>query len=50
MVIAPPDVFSCLLIFFPLYILFEISVSISARALKARKIREAKEALEQNND
>jgi sec-independent protein translocase protein TatC len=50
MVIAPPDVFSCLLIFFPLYILFEISVSISARALKARKIREAKEALEQKNE
>lgn len=46
MVIAPPDVFSCLLIFAPLYILFELSVSISARAIKARKLREA---LEENN-
>lgn len=41
MVIAPPDVFSCLLIFVPLYILFEISVKISGRAIKARKLREA---------
>lgn len=47
MVIAPPDVFSCLLIFVPLYILFEISVSISARALKARRIKEAQQ---QNNN
>lgn len=42
MVIAPPDVFSCLLIFVPLYILFEISVAVSGRAVKARKLREAK--------
>lgn len=42
MLIAPPDVFSCLLIFFPLYILFEISVAISGRAVKARKLRELK--------
>lgn len=41
MVIAPPDVFSCLLIFFPIYILFEISVKISGRAVKARKLRQA---------
>lgn len=41
MVIAPPDVFSCLLIFVPLYILFEISVAVSGRAVKARKLREA---------
>jgi sec-independent protein translocase protein TatC len=43
MFIAPPDVFSCLLIFVPLYILFEISVKISARALKARQQKEARE-------
>lgn len=43
MVIAPPDVFSCLLIFVPLYILFEISVKISGRAIKARKLREAEQ-------
>lgn len=47
MVIAPPDVFSCLLIFVPLYILFEISVRISSRAVKARRL---KEAMEENND
>lgn len=41
MVIAPPDVFSCLLIFVPLYILFEISVKISGRAVKARKLKQA---------
>jgi sec-independent protein translocase protein TatC len=47
MVIAPPDVFSCLLIFVPLYILFEISVKISGRAVKARKLREAREQNEE---
>ncbi len=35
-IITPPDLFSCLLVFFPLYTLFEISVFISARALKAK--------------
>ncbi|GAA4462625.1 twin-arginine translocase subunit TatC [Nemorincola caseinilytica] len=48
MVIAPPDVFSCLLIFVPLYILFEISVAISGRAVKARKLREIMK--QQNGD
>jgi sec-independent protein translocase protein TatC len=47
MIIAPPDVFSCLLVFIPLYVLFEISVVISARALRARRIREA---LQKDND
>ncbi|MBL7691147.1 MAG: twin-arginine translocase subunit TatC [Flavipsychrobacter sp.] len=47
MIIAPPDVFSCLLIFVPLYLLFEISVLISARALKARRL---KEAMQKDND
>ncbi len=35
-IITPPDLFSCLLVFFPLYTLFEISVFISARALKSK--------------
>ena len=47
MLIAPPDVFSCLLVFTPLYLLFEISVMISARALKARRL---KEAMKKDND
>lgn len=48
MVIAPPDVFSCLLIFVPLYILFEISVSISSRALKARRKKEILQQQKEN--
>jgi sec-independent protein translocase protein TatC len=39
-IITPPDLFSCLLVFIPLYILFEISVVISARAIKVRKKRQ----------
>jgi sec-independent protein translocase protein TatC len=35
-IITPPDLFSCLLVFFPLYTLFEISVFISARAMKSK--------------
>ncbi len=35
-IITPPDLFSCLLVFFPLYLLFEISVFISARAITAK--------------
>jgi sec-independent protein translocase protein TatC len=33
-IITPPDLFSCLLVFIPLYVLFEISIFISARAVK----------------
>ena len=33
-IITPPDLFSCLLVFIPLYILFEVSVAISDRAMK----------------
>ncbi len=40
-VITPPDLFSCLLVFIPLYILFEVSVNISGRAVKAKKKRDA---------
>ncbi len=33
-IITPPDLFSCFLVFIPLYILFEVSVAISDRATK----------------
>jgi len=36
-IITPPDMFSCLLVFIPLYILFEISVHISASAVERAK-------------
>jgi sec-independent protein translocase protein TatC len=38
-IITPPDLFSCLLVFFPLYGLFEVSIFVSARALKARQAK-----------
>ncbi len=41
-IITPPDLFSCLLVFFPLYFLFEISVFISGRAVTARLKKQAK--------
>jgi sec-independent protein translocase protein TatC len=40
-IITPPDLFSCLLVFIPLYILYEISITISGRAVKARLAKEA---------
>jgi sec-independent protein translocase protein TatC len=36
-IITPPDLFSCLLVFFPLYFLFEISVVISNNAVINKK-------------
>jgi sec-independent protein translocase protein TatC len=36
-IITPPDLFSCLLVFIPLYILYEITVSISGRVLRNKK-------------
>ena len=33
-IITPPDMFSCLFVFIPLYVLFEISVLLSARVVK----------------
>lgn len=45
-IITPPDLFSCLLVFIPLYVLFELSVFISARAIRQR----AKKALLKNDD
>ncbi|MGN6567292.1 MAG: twin-arginine translocase subunit TatC [Flavipsychrobacter sp.] len=38
-VITPPDWFSCFLVFIPLYILYELSVMVSNRAMKERKKR-----------
>jgi sec-independent protein translocase protein TatC len=40
-VITPPDLFSCLLVFIPLYILFEISVGISGRTIRNKAKRQA---------
>lgn len=40
-IITPPDMFSCLLVFIPLYVLFEISVVISARAVERSKKNQA---------
>ncbi len=37
--ITPPDLFSCLFVFVPLYLLFEISIGISGRTAKARTKR-----------
>lgn len=42
-VITPPDWFSCFIVFIPLYILFELSVLISERAVKERKKKQALE-------
>jgi sec-independent protein translocase protein TatC len=44
-IITPPDLFSCLIVFVPLYALYEATVSISARAEKSRKKRELKELM-----
>ncbi len=43
--ITPPDLFSCLIVFVPLYALFEITIVISARAVRARKKKEAQQKL-----
>jgi sec-independent protein translocase protein TatC len=41
MLITPPDLFSCLIVFVPLYILYEAAVAISVRSAKAKKKKEA---------
>jgi sec-independent protein translocase protein TatC len=41
-IITPPDLFSCLLVFIPLYILYEITVVLSVRTEKARIARQDK--------
>jgi sec-independent protein translocase protein TatC len=40
-VITPPDLFSCLLVFIPLYILYEITLVLSTRTYNAREKRQA---------
>ena len=45
-VITPPDMFSCLLVFIPLYFLFEVSVVISGRTVRNRNKRKALKDLE----
>jgi sec-independent protein translocase protein TatC len=42
-IITPPDVLDQLLVFVPLYLLYEISILISARAYKAKEKKEAEE-------
>jgi len=46
-IITPPDPLSQILITIPLYMLFEISILISAAVERKRKKREAEEALEE---
>lgn len=46
-IITPPDWFSWMLVFVPVYILYEISINISARAEKERKLRAERFELEQ---
>ncbi len=41
-IITPPDLFSCLLVFIPLYALYEASVKISIRAVEAKRKKDAK--------
>ena len=41
-IITPPDWFSWMLVFIPVYILYEISITISARAERDRKARQAR--------
>jgi sec-independent protein translocase protein TatC len=45
-IITPPDMFSCLLVFIPLYFLFEVSVVISGRTVRNRNKRKALKDLE----
>jgi sec-independent protein translocase protein TatC len=44
-IITPPDLFSCMLVFVPLYILYEITVIMSTRTAKARLKRQAEKDL-----
>lgn len=39
-IITPPDMLSCWFVFLPLYLLFEISIILSARVQKAKQLRE----------
>lgn len=42
-IITPPDLFSCLLVFFPVYALYEVSIFISARAQKNKLLKAARQ-------
>jgi sec-independent protein translocase protein TatC len=44
-IITPPDIFSQLLVSFPLYLLYEISISISKRIVRQKKEKEAEEEM-----
>jgi sec-independent protein translocase protein TatC len=46
-IITPPDWISQILTFFPLYLLYEISIGVSGRTLKRQAAREAKEKAEE---
>ena len=45
-IITPPDVFSQMLIAIPMYLLYEVSISISARIERQREERDAREEAE----
>jgi len=45
-IVTPPDLFSCLFVFVPLYGLFEVSILVSGRTVKNRKKRQALKELE----
>ena len=40
-IITPPDLFSCLLVFIPLYLLYEVTIVLSKRTYEKRKKRQA---------
>ncbi|RAJ10442.1 sec-independent protein translocase protein TatC [Chitinophaga skermanii] len=46
-VITPPDVVDQLLVFIPLYALYEISIIVSQRAMKGREDKESEEEIEE---
>lgn len=48
-IISPPDWFSWMLVFTPVYILYEISINISARAERDRKLQAARFEMEQTS-
>lgn len=44
-IVTPPDLFSCLIVFVPLYVLYEATVAVSGRAARQRRKRQAKELM-----
>jgi sec-independent protein translocase protein TatC len=45
-VITPPDAFSWILVFIPLYVLYEVSIFISHRAVKERARKQAQKEMD----